>query len=98
MRPLTFTVRGPQVPPEMVAVAIAALSATLIAAVVTAAPVEAVQTWARRLFLVVINLNPWTLGTWRNRFTKRETFLATWFLTFVVALLLCAFVPRHWLR
>ena len=83
-------------PPVLLAVALAALVATVVAAVVTAAPSEFVQIWVRRVFLVVINLSPWTLGTWRDKFSKREAFLAAWFLVFVLALLLCAFVPRHW--
>jgi MFS family permease len=82
------------VTPAVLAFAIASLAATLVAAIVTAAG-GAAQNWARRLFLVVINLNPWILGTWRDKFSRRETFLATWFLTFVATLLLCVFVPRH---
>ena len=78
----------------ILAVAVAAMSATFVAAVTTAAP-SGVQTWVRRIFLLAINLSPWTIDTWRNSFSRRETFLAAWFLVFVVTLLACAFVPAH---
>jgi len=97
-RPLNFTVRSPEVPLGTSALAVAVASAALVALVVAVVPGQTVQTWVRRLILVVINLSPWTVGTWRSGFTKRETVLAAWLLTFVVALLLWAFFPRQWVR
>src|SRR5947208_6896386 len=92
-RPLSFTVRSPEVPLGTSALAVAVASATLVALVVAVVPGQTVQTWVRRLILVVINLSPWTVGIWRSGFTKRETVFAAWLLTFVVVLLLSEFCP-----
>jgi hypothetical protein len=35
---------------------------------------------------VFLNLIPGGFGIWRRDFSRRETFLATWFLTFILAL------------
>jgi hypothetical protein len=71
---------------------------TAIATGVTLAPGTMVRTWVRRVFLVVINLSPWILGTWRKEFSSRETFLAAWFLSFVLILIGLAFAPRWFFR
>ena len=71
--------------------------ATAIATGVTLAPGTRVRTWVRRIFLVLINLSPWTIGTWRKEFSARETFLAAWFLSFVAILIGLAFAPRNFL-
>jgi hypothetical protein len=86
------------VPPVVLALIAAAVLATIVAALATTVAGATVQTWVRRVFLVLINLSPWILGTWRNNFSKRETFLAAWFLTFVAILLVIAFVPGRWQR
>lgn len=67
----------------MLAALISVVLATVVATTVTFLPVHS---WVRRLFLIVINLNPFTFGTWRNEFSRRETFLACWFLAFIAAL------------
>lgn len=67
------------------ALLIAALTATVIATLVAYVPGNIVQTWVRRLFLIILNLNPLTVGAWRREFSKRETFLAAWFLVFILA-------------
>ena len=67
-------------------VLVSVLSATVIATLVVYSPGDFVRTWVRRLFLVLANLSPWTIGTWRKEFSTRETFMASWFLVFVVAL------------
>ena len=74
---------------------VAAMTATVIAGFVICAPGDAVQTFVRRLFLVLVNLNPWTVGTWRREFSKRETFFAAWFLVFVLALVALSFLPNY---
>jgi len=81
--------------PLIAAVLLAIVVATAIG--VTLAPGTKVRTWVRRVFLVIINLSPWTIGTWRKEFSTRETFLAAWFLSFVAVLLGLAFAPRKWL-
>jgi hypothetical protein len=65
---------------------LAAMTATLIAALTSYAGGEGLRTWVRRLFLVFLNLIPGGFGIWRRDFSRRETFLATWFLTFILAL------------
>ena len=67
---------------------------TTVAALLVSIPGMAAKTWVRGVFLVLINLNPWTVGTWRHEFSKRETFMAAWFVAFVLALLGLAFGPR----
>jgi hypothetical protein len=81
--------------PTIVGVGIAALAATVMATAAILAPWQAVQTWVRRLSLIVFNLSPWTIGTWRRSFTKRETFLAAWFLVFILTLVLLATLFRR---
>ena len=46
----------------------------LIAAIIVMILTE--RAYMRRLFLVLINLSPWIVGTWRKEFSTRETFLA----------------------
>lgn len=70
----------------MLAALISAVLATVVATTVTFISGTSSNPWVRRLFLVVINLNPFTSGTWRNEFSKRETFLACWFLVFIATL------------
>ena len=65
---------------------VAAAAATVAATLLLYVPNQGVGVWIRRVFLVLMNLNPWTLGTWRSEFSKRETFLAAWFLVFLVVL------------
>jgi len=65
---------------------VSALSATVIATLTIYAPGDGVRTWVRRLFLILVNLNPWMIGTWRKDFSARETFMAAWFFVFVVVL------------
>jgi hypothetical protein len=65
---------------------VAAVAATAAATTLLYVPNQGVGVWVRRIFLVLLNLNPMTIGTWRSEFSKRETFLATWFLVFVVLL------------
>jgi hypothetical protein len=74
---------------------IAAMTATAIAGLAVYAPGDLVQTWVRRLSLTLLNLSPWTVGTWRREFSKRETFFAAWFLAFVLALIVLPFLPTH---
>jgi hypothetical protein len=59
---------------------------TAIATGIILAPGTMIRTWVRRIFLVVINLSPGVLGTWRKEFSPRETFFAAWFLSFVLVL------------
>jgi hypothetical protein len=80
--------------PLLVSLSLAGLLATLVAVAVTFAP-STMQNSARRVFLVIWNLNPWGFDLWRDRFSGRETFLAVWFLTFVVTLVVGAFVSSH---
>ena len=65
---------------------VAAVVATAAAFLVLRIPHQGVGIWVRRIFLVLLNLNPWTLGTWRREFSNRETFFAAWFLIFLVVL------------
>lgn len=77
------------------ALGVAVLSATVVATLVTIAPSQTLQAWARRVTLILINLTPLGGGNWRSNFSKRETFLGAWFVTFVVALVLWGHFPRH---
>jgi hypothetical protein len=77
----------------LLSLSLAGILATVIATVVILAP-HPVQNCSRRIFLIGLNLNPWTMGTWRKSFTTRETFLATWFVVFVASLVVGAFVAR----
>jgi len=70
---------------------------TVVATGVILAPGTMVRTGVRRIFLVVINLSPGVLGTWHKEFSSRETFLAAWFLSFVLVLIGLAFAPWHFL-
>jgi hypothetical protein len=78
-------------------VLLAILVATVVASGATLAPGTIVRTWIRRVFLAVINLSPWITGTWRSEFSTRETFMAAWFLSFVVALIGLSLTSRNWL-
>ena len=73
---------------------IAAITAAVIAGLAIFALGNSWRTLVRRLFLVLVNLNPWTVGRWRNEFSKRETFLAAWFLVFMVVLVALSFLPN----
>lgn len=66
---------------------ISAIVASVIAVLSTFIQGDSLGVFIRRLFLVVLNLNPWTVGTWRNDFSKREIFLSTWFLVFIITLI-----------
>lgn len=77
------------------ALSISMTLATVVATLMVMAPAP-VHAWVRRIFLILLNLNPWTVGTWRRSFTRRETFLAAWFMVFVASLVVCAFIPLHW--
>jgi hypothetical protein len=70
-------------------------AATVIAAAVFIPGAAMLRTWVRRMFLVLINLSPWTFGIWRTEFSSRETFLAAWFLAFVAALIGFALLRHH---
>ena len=83
--PYTSTLDGAMelgLPLFFVAAAVATGTATLLLYV----PNQGIGVWVRRVFLVLLNLNPWTIGTWKSDFSKRETFFAAWFLVFVVVL------------
>jgi hypothetical protein len=71
---------------------------TAIATGAILVPGTMVRTWVRRIFLVIINLSPWIVGTWRKELSTRETFLAAWFLSFVSVLIGLAFAPHNFLR
>lgn len=77
------------------ALLVAAITATVIAGLAISAPGGLVQTWVRRLSLVVLTLSPWTIGTWRREFSKREIFLAAWFLVFILVLIVLSFLPNY---
>jgi hypothetical protein len=66
----------------MITFILAVVAATVISSIVISAQEGVVHTWARRLVLILLNLSPWTIGTWRIQFSKRETFLASWLLFF----------------
>jgi len=70
----------------MVTLILAVVAATVISSIVISAQEGVVHTWARRLVLVLLNLSPWTIGTWRSQFSKREVFLASWLLFFLLGL------------
>jgi hypothetical protein len=74
------------------ALLIAALAATVVSLVVYSLPFGSVHDWIRRFALVLFNLTPGGIGTWRKSFTRRETAFVTWFLVFVVTLILVVFV------
>src|SRR6267143_406245 len=65
---------------------VAVVVATVAAMAMLYVPNAGVGIWIRRVFLILLNLNPLTFGTWRSEFSKRETFFAAWFLVFVVVL------------
>ena len=71
---------------------VAAMTATVIAGVAISAPGDVVRILVRRLFLVIVNLNPWTVGTWRREFSKREAFFAAWFLVFAMTLIALSYI------
>jgi hypothetical protein len=81
----------------LTALLIAALAATVVSLVVYSLPFGPLHQWIRRLALLVFNLAPGAIGTWRSSFTPRETAFVTWFLVFVATLVLLVFVaPRVW--
>lgn len=67
-------------------VAVSAMFSTLVAVLIVRSEAQIPKTWIRWIFLVLLNLNPWTIGTWRSDFSKRETFMAAWFLTFILTM------------
>ena len=72
----------------------AAAVATLVAWLATRSESEGRRNWIRRIFLFVLNLNPLSTGIWRSDFSNRETFLAAWFLTFLILLFIgFAYLP-----
>ena len=76
------------IPPEIMAIASAMFVATVIAAIVVGRGNDAGHPWVRRIFLIIINLHPLNWGTWKTSFSKREAFLASWFLAFISVLIL----------
>jgi hypothetical protein len=60
-------------------------AASLLSAIVAiSVPGIAVRTCIRRVFVVVMNLSPWTSGISLKEFSTLETFLAAWFLSFII--------------
>ncbi len=80
-------------PPEVLTLLIATTIATITAGLAIYVLGSELQIWVRRVFLILINLNPWTAGEWRHEFTRRETFCAAWFLVFVLVLIALSFFP-----
>jgi hypothetical protein len=72
------------IPPDIRAVIIAAIIATIVAPLTIYFKSQPANAAVRQIFLVLINLNPWTIGTWRSEFSKREVFFAAWFLVFLL--------------
>jgi hypothetical protein len=69
--------------PGLMTLCAAALTATVASIAVYLFESAAVNTWVRRVALVLFNLSPWTIGFWRSSFTRRETAFAAWFLVFI---------------
>jgi hypothetical protein len=81
---------------DLLAFIVAAVVATVIAICVYAVASVSVGNWVRRLFLILINLSPWTVGIWRRSFSRREIAFAAWFLAFIVTLVPCLYLlPRR---
>jgi hypothetical protein len=65
---------------------------TCIAILVSYATVIVVQTTVCRIVVVVMHIHPWSWGSgtflemWKKDYSRREIFLATWFIAFVVSL------------
>ena len=59
------------------------LSAAILSAAILWLGGDTARTWVRRVFLVLLNIVPFGLGTWRDEFSKREAFLACWLLIFI---------------
>jgi hypothetical protein len=79
----------------LVALLIAALAATVVSLVVYSLPFGSLHHWIRRFALVLFNLTPGGIGTWRSSFTRRETAFVAWFLVFVTTLILMVLlVPK----
>ena len=74
------------------ALLIAALAATVVSLVVYSLPFGSLHNWIRRFALVLFNLTPGGIGTWRRSFTPRETAFVTWFLVFVGTLIVMVLV------
>lgn len=77
---------------SLLAFIVAAVVATVVAICVHALAGVSLGNWVRRLFLVLINLTPWTAGIWRRSFSRRETAFAAWFLAFIIALVPCLYL------
>ena len=82
----------------MVTFLLAVVAATVIAGLVVSVPRGVVHTWVRRLVLLLLNLSPWTIGTWRSEFSKRETFFGSWLLFFLLGLAAFSLLQSifHW--
>ena len=78
----------------MVTLLLAVVAATAISILVISAQESVFHTWVRRLVLVLLNLSPWTIGTWRSQFSKRETFFAAWLLFFLLGLAVISMLQR----
>ena len=78
----------------MVTLLLAVVAASAISILVISAQEGVFHTWVRRLVLVLLNLSPWTIGTWRSQFSKRETFLAAWLLFFLLGLAVISMLQR----
>ena len=74
------------------AFAVSAAVATVVAICIYSLAGIAVGNWVRRLFLLLINLSPWTIGIWRRSFTRRETAFAAWFLAFILTFVLSLYL------
>jgi hypothetical protein len=76
--------------PEAVAIAITFASAIAIAAAMLVYRFggASVLNWVRRVFLILVNLSPGAIGTWRRSFTRREASFAAGFLVFIITLML----------
>ena len=71
----------------MITFILAVVAATVMSGLVVSAQGTVVHNWVRRLVLVLLNLSPWTIGTWRSQFSRREIFLGSWFLFFLLGLI-----------
>jgi hypothetical protein len=80
----------------LLAFAVSAAVATIVAICIYSLSGDIVRNWVRRFFLLLINLCPWTIGTWRRSFTRRETAFAAWFLAFILTFVLSLYhLPKH---
>ena len=75
---------------ETIAITIAVASAIAIAAAMLVYRFggTSVLNWVRRVFLILANLSPGAIGTWRRSFTRRESSFAVGLLVFILTLIL----------